>query len=245
MCLSSKGFEYTVRDRGTETPFGTTLSQPFCCATENLSRHLLLSFLTHALPIETVMGPRPGGVGACPSFMLLQNLSSLHELEVLAALRDVGSLRNWVEHREELELVAVEGTEIQGSESTRSRDSLGVGFHLLQVEAVKGRGDTSSERANGIPYTTKLLHQRPQGQAHASPWQLCLRSGKMALLEGSREQEYSPRSPQHHPDFSFQENVGEKAPVRDREVSIPRWYSSNLSCHVTIFLPPSQIDKYQ
>lgn len=129
MCLSSKGFEYTVRDRGTETPFGTTLSQPFCCATENLSRHLLLSFLTHALPIETVMGPRPGGVGACLSFMLLQNLSSLHELEVLAALRDVGSLRNWVEHREELELVAVEGTEIQGSKSC----ALGVGTAQVSV----------------------------------------------------------------------------------------------------------------
>lgn len=103
-CLSLKGFEYSVRDRGTETPFGTTLSQPFCLATGKLSCHLLLSFLTHALPTMTVMGPRPGGVGACPSFMLLKNLPSLHELEVLASLRDVGSLCNWVEPHEELEL---------------------------------------------------------------------------------------------------------------------------------------------
>lgn len=103
MHLSLRGFEYTVRDRGTETPFGITLSQPFCCTPGKLSCHLL-SFLTHALPTQTVMGPRPGGVGACPSFMLLKNLSSLHELEVLAALRDVGSLYNWVEHHEELVL---------------------------------------------------------------------------------------------------------------------------------------------
>lgn len=56
-----------------------------------LSCHLLLSFLTHALLIQTVMGPRPGGVGAWPTFLLLKNLPSLHELGVLAALRDVGS----------------------------------------------------------------------------------------------------------------------------------------------------------
>lgn len=76
---------------------------PFAVTREG-SCHLLLAFLTHALSTQTVMGPRPGGVEACPSFMLLKNLCSLHELEVLAALRDVGSLYNWVEHHEELVL---------------------------------------------------------------------------------------------------------------------------------------------
>lgn len=129
-----------------ETPFGTTLSQPFCCDTGKLSCHRLLSFLTHALPTETVMGPRPGGVGACPSFVLLKNLSSLHELEVLAALRDVGSLYNWVEHREEPALSKRQRFEAaRAGLYARSRDGLGGSFHLfLQGETVEGRGDAAS-----------------------------------------------------------------------------------------------------
>lgn len=112
-----------MRDRGTEAPSDTTpTSTLFAFQEEKLSWHLLLSFLSHALPTETVMGPRPGGVGACPTFLLLENLSSLHELGVLAALTDVGSrLCNWVEHREGTELVAVEERERLGAMRARLR----------------------------------------------------------------------------------------------------------------------------
>ena len=92
------------------------------------------------------MGPKPGGVGACPSFVLLKNLSSLHELEVLAALSDVGSLYNWVEHREELVLSKRQRFKAAGAGLYAwSRDSIGCSFHLfLQGDTVKGRGDAAS-----------------------------------------------------------------------------------------------------